>query len=78
MIGLPAAAAPTPAPVSGTVGGVRTKLSASVEFEFVELDEVEVELVPPDVETAPDPVVLVVLLVAELSVIVPVQSLFTL
>ena len=75
MIGFPAAAAPTPAPLSGTVAGVRIKFSVRVEAEFVEVVVAEVPLV---VETAPDPVVLVVLDVAELSVMVPLQSELTL
>jgi hypothetical protein len=75
MNGFPAAAAPTPAPLSGTVAGVRTKFSVRVEVELV---EVVVEGVPLVVETAPDPVVLVGLELAELSVMVPLQSELTL
>jgi hypothetical protein len=64
------------------VGGVRTKFSVREEVEFVELVvedvPVEVDDEPVLVETAPGPVVLVLLEVPEVRVIVPVQSLLTL
>ena len=72
IVGFPDAAAAMPAPL----GGVRIKFSVSVEFAV----EVEFDVVPVGVlvEIALEPVVGVVLAVADVRVMVPVQSLLTL
>jgi hypothetical protein len=60
--------------VSGALGAVSTKFRVSVEVEAV---EVVLAGVPVVVETAPDPVVLAVVAVADVRVIVPLQSVLT-
>jgi hypothetical protein len=76
IAGFPDAAA-MPAPLDGTPGGVRIKFSIRVEFAVeVEFDAVSVGCVP--VKIAPEPVVFVLLAIADVSVMVPVQSLLTL
>ena len=60
--------------VSGALGGVSTKFRVSVEVEAVEVVLAEV---PAVVEIAPDPVALAVVAVADVRVIVPLQSVLT-
>ena len=63
-----------PDTAAAPLGDVRTKFRVSVDVESVEVALVDVPVV---VEIAPDPVVLVVVAVADVRVIVPLQSLLT-